>query len=72
MILNILKKKLYILISLSILLLAGCGIQSETIRFGAAGIGGMYYSFANTFAGLAEQDSDDTFEDEDSADDSEE
>ncbi len=56
------KKKLYILISLSILLLAGCGIQSETIRFGAAGIGGMYYSFATTFAGLAEQDSDDTFE----------
>lgn len=56
------KKKLYILIGLSILLLAGCGIQTKTIRFGAAGIGGMYYSFANTFTGLAKQDSDDTFE----------
>ncbi len=57
------KKKLSILLCLSLLLLTGCRASGNTIRFGAADIGGMYYSFANTFTELAnEQSTDYTFE----------
>ena len=49
------KKKLSILLCLMILTLSGCGASGSTIRFGAADIGGMYYSFANTFTELANE-----------------
>ena len=42
------KKKLSILLCLTLLILSGCRASGNTIRFGAADIGGMYYSFANT------------------------
>ena len=35
--------------------LTGCTNSGSTIRFGAADIGGMYYSFANTFTELANE-----------------
>ena len=43
------KKKFSILLCVMLLALSGCRISGNTIRFGAADIGGMYYSFANTF-----------------------
>lgn len=56
------KKKLSILLCLAMLMLSGCSSNSA-IRFGAADIGGMYYSFANTFTELAnEAFTDHTFE----------
>ena len=43
--------------------LSGCGSRQKNIRFGSADIGGMYYSFANTFTGIASKDNPDmTFE----------
>ena len=45
------KKLLCTILSLT-LLLTGCTIGNGNIRIGAAGIGGMYYTFANTLAGL--------------------
>ena len=41
------------------LLLTGCSYQTKTIRFGAADIGGMYYTVANAYAGLASKESSD-------------
>ena len=38
-----------------LLMTTGCSRQ-ETIRFGAAGVGGMYYPFANAFTELASKD----------------
>ena len=35
--------------------LTGCTNSGSTIRFGAADVGGMYYSFANTFTELANE-----------------
>lgn len=49
------KKKLSILLCLVLFALSGCRISGNTIRFGAADIGGMYYSFANTFTELANE-----------------
>ena len=49
------KKKLSILLCLTLLILSGCRASGNTIRFGAADIGGMYYSFANTFTELANE-----------------
>lgn len=44
-------------------LLGSCRVSGNTIRFGAADIGGMYYAFANTFSELANEASADyTFE----------
>lgn len=37
--------------------LTGCRVSGNTIRFGAADIGGMYYTFANTFCELANEES---------------
>lgn len=37
-------KKLSILLCLTLLILSGCRASGNTIRFGAADIGGMYYS----------------------------
>ena len=57
------KKKISILLCLLLLLLSGCSVSRSTIRFGAADIGGMYYSFANTFTDLANEEvTDHTFE----------
>ena len=50
------KKKLSILLCLTLLILNGCRASGNTIRFGAADIGGMYYSFANTFTELANEE----------------
>lgn len=49
------KKKLSILLCVMLFALSGCRISGNTIRFGAANIGGMYYSFANTFTELASE-----------------
>ena len=49
------KKKLSILLCVMLFALSGCRISGTTIRFGAANIGGMYYSFANTFTELANE-----------------
>lgn len=51
------KKKLCILLCLTLFILSGCRASGSTIRFGAADIGGMYYSFANTFTELANEES---------------
>ena len=51
------KKSRYIFLGLAlILMLAGCGANRKTIRFGAAGIGGMYDSFANAYVSLVNKD----------------
>lgn len=49
------KKAISILVCLCLLMTTGCNRQ-ETIRFGAAGVGGMYYPFANAFTELASKD----------------
>lgn len=49
------KKAISILVCLCLLMTTGCSRQ-ETIRFGAAGVGGMYYPFANAFTELASKD----------------
>lgn len=49
------KKAISILVCLCLFLTTGCSRQ-ETIRFGAAGVGGMYYPFANAFTELASKD----------------
>lgn len=46
------KKILCILLSLLLVLLNGCSSDTGNIRFGAAGVGGMYYTFANSFTGI--------------------
>ena len=59
------KKKLSFLLCLVLILTTFCGCRTseKNIRFGAADIGGMYYSFANTFTELANEESEDhTFE----------
>lgn len=52
------KQKIGLFLCLA-LLLAGCSYQTKTIRFGAADIGGMYYTVANAYAGLASKESSD-------------
>lgn len=49
------KKRLFLPLFLCLLLLTSCG-KTETIRFGAAGIGGMYHSFASAYAGMVQND----------------
>lgn len=49
------KKKISIMLCIVLFALTGCTNSSSTIRFGAADIGGMYYSFANTFTELANE-----------------
>ena len=45
------------------LVMTGCSGTGKNIRFGAADIGGVYYSYANTFSQLAHDDmSDYSFE----------
>lgn len=52
------KKKLCILLSLLLLVLTSCS-QTKSIHFGSADVGGVYYSFANTFSGIASQENPD-------------
>lgn len=47
------KKKISILLCIVLTFLCGCSASGKNIRFGAADIGGMYYSFASTFSELA-------------------
>lgn len=49
------KKKFSILLCLVLFAISGCRISGSTVRFGAADVGGMYYSFANTFTELANE-----------------
>lgn len=52
------KKLLCIILSLVTITLTGCGNDNGTIRFGAAGLGGMYYSFSTAFTELATKEND--------------
>lgn len=47
------KFSLILCVCLVIFSFTACRTARNTIRFGAADIGGMYYTFSNTFAGLA-------------------
>lgn len=38
---------------------SGCGTTSGRIRFGAAGLGGMYHAFADTFTDIAQTENED-------------
>ena len=50
------KKILCIILSLALCVLSGCSLGNDTIRFGAAGIGGMYYTFSNNFTQIASEE----------------
>ena len=52
------KKIICVLMSCMLFVMAGCSGHSKNIRFGAADIGGMYYSFASTFTQLADKEID--------------
>lgn len=52
------KKKICVLLCVLTTLLCGCRTSSTNLRFGAADIGGMYYSFANTFSALSNESTD--------------
>lgn len=59
------KKSICIMLCLTVIIasLAGCDSRQKNIRFGSADIGGMYYSFASSFTGIAAKDKPDmTFE----------
>ena len=49
------KRVISVLVCLSMILTTGCSRQ-ETIRFGAAGVGGMYYPFANAYTELMSEE----------------
>ena len=49
------KRAISVLVCLSMILATGCSRQ-ETIRFGAAGVGGMYYPFANAYTELMSEE----------------
>ena len=46
------KKLLSLTLCVSTLLLGGCGMTSNKIRFGTAALGGMYHSFGSAFTQL--------------------
>lgn len=57
------KRTAAIVLTLIMLVMTGCSGTGKNIRFGAADIGGVYYTYANTFAQMAHEDiSDYTFE----------
>ena len=49
------KTKQLFAVGMAALMLMGCGSSAERIRFGAAGLGGMYQAFGDAFAKLAEE-----------------
>lgn len=53
------KKLAVLLVSLSLIFAAGCSSSDSTIRFGTAGVGGMYSAFANAYTQLAADENDD-------------
>lgn len=59
---KILKLLSFILICNLTTTLFGCGKIKDEIRFGAAGIGGGYYSFANAYTQIAQDTNDFKFE----------
>ena len=52
------KKILCVLMSCLLFVMAGCSGHSKNLKFGAADIGGVYYSFASTFTQLADKEID--------------
>lgn len=52
------KKILCVLMACMLLAITGCNGHSKNLKFGAADIGGMYYSFASTFTQLADKEID--------------
>lgn len=48
-------KKPILAATLAVLMLAGCGSGTGRIRFGAAGLGGMYQAFGDAYAKVAEE-----------------
>ena len=56
------KKKTALFLCLILLISTigtGCSSKKDAIRFGAADIGGIYYTFANAYAGLVNNDAPD-------------
>lgn len=49
------KTKQLFAVGMAALMLMGCGSSAGRIRFGAAGLGGMYQAFGDAFAKLAEE-----------------
>lgn len=49
------KTKQLFAVGMAALMLMGCGSSARRIRFGAAGLGGMYQAFGDAFAKLAEE-----------------
>ena len=49
------KTKQLFAVGMAALMLMGCGSNAGRIRFGAAGLGGMYQAFGDAFAKLAEE-----------------
>lgn len=45
-----------LVLTCAVTLLTGCGLNEKKMRLGAAGVGGMYYTFSNSFAELAMKD----------------
>lgn len=45
-----------ILLAVLLVCLSGCNMRQDTIRFGAAGVGGGYYAFATAYTQLAQED----------------
>ena len=45
-------KKKWIFLCVMLLLLTGCSAGTKKLRFGAAGLGGVYHIFADTFANV--------------------
>lgn len=52
------KKILCVLMSCLLFVMAGCSGHSKNLKFGAADIGGVYYSIASTFTQLADKEID--------------
>ena len=52
-------KKKWIFLCFLLLLLTGCSGGTKKLRFGTAGIGGVYHAFADTFANILNTETDD-------------
>ena len=50
------KTKQLFAVGMTALMLMGCGSSAGRIRFGAAGLGGMYQAFGDAFAKLTEEE----------------
>ena len=52
-------KKKWMFLCFILLLLTGCSGGAKKLRFGTAGIGGVYHAFADTFANILNTETDD-------------